>query len=575
MRFKGVAGSPGVGIGFAALFEEPNLDWKDAEYLGIEGEKNRLNEAIATFKEDVTKLANQALEKHGKGHSDILKRQISLVRDPFFLQQINDLIDGGKVAEAAVNDAAEACAEIYRSTGDERIMERITDIMDARTRLLTLLLKVETLDPESLPPQTVLVGKDIPASTIAVLNLANIAALVPESGGFTSHGAIMARAFGIPLVTGLKGVFDSVKNGDRVIVDGNDGEVVTAPDEETLATYMAKRQSYLEDQKSLNKFINLKTLDADGQAHLLFANIGGINEAKVAKANGAEGVGLFRTEFLFLDRATLPSEEEQFRIYSEVAGIFAPNEVVVRTLDVGGDKNVPALKLPKEDNPFLGYRAIRYCLNEPEVFMTQLRAILRAGAKDKNLSIMLPFVTSVDEVSAARKILETCKDELKAKGQAYDEGVKLGIMVETPAAVFMAEELTQVTDFFSIGTNDLAQYTLAADRGNAKLAKLCSPFHPAVLKGLKKVIEAGKKAKKLVGLCGESGANPQMIPILLALGLDEFSVSPSSVLRVRREIARWDMERAKALTRDVLSLTTTEAITDYLKEALKTAPRTA
>ncbi|MDR2387707.1 MAG: phosphoenolpyruvate--protein phosphotransferase [Deltaproteobacteria bacterium] len=572
MRFKGVAGSPGLGIGYAALYEEPNLDWQHVVYSGIEGEKARLNEAIVTFKADVTEMANRALEKHGKEHSDILKRQISLVRDPFFLQQINDLIDGGKVAEGAVNEAAETCVEIYRSTGDERIMQRITDIMDARTRLLTLLLKVETLDPSTLPPETVLIGKDLPASIIAALNLANLAALVPESGGFTSHGAIMARSFGIPLVTGLQGVFDSVKNGDQVIVDGNQGEVITSPDHETLSSYVAKRQSYLEDQKSLNEFLNLKTLDADGQAHLLFANIGGINEAKIAKANGAEGVGLFRTEFLFLDRTTLPSEEEQFRIYSEVANIFAPNQVIIRTLDVGGDKNVPALKLPKEENPFLGYRAIRFCLNEPEVFMTQLRAILRAGAKEKNLLIMLPLVTSLDEVSSAKKILETCKGELQAKGQEYDQAIKVGIMVETPAAVSMAEELTQVTDFFSIGTNDLAQYTLAADRGNAKLGQLCSPFHPAVLKSLKRVIEAGKKANKLVGLCGEAGADPLMIPILLGLGLDEFSVSPSSVLRVRREISHWSLERAKNLTNEVLSLTTTQAIKDHLQKALKTAP---
>ena len=376
----------------------------------------------------------------------------------------------------------------------------------------------------------------------------NLAALVPESGGYTSHGAIMARSFGVPLVTGLSGLFETVSKGETIIADGSDGVVIISPDEITLAAYVAKRQNYLEDQKSLNEFKLRPTLDADGNPRRLMANIGGINDAKAAKANGAEGVGLFRTEFLFLDRATLPSEEEQFRVYSEVSAIFAPDEVIVRTLDAGGDKNVPALNLPKEDNPFLGYRAIRYCLAEPAVFATQLRAILRAGAKGKNLRIMLPFVTSADEITKAKALVASCADDLRAKGLDHDENVKIGIMVETPAAVLLAEELIKIADFFSVGTNDLTQYTLAADRGNANVAQLCSPFHPAVLKSLKRVIDAGKAAGKPVGLCGESGADPEMIPLLLALGLDEFSVSPASVLRVRREISHWGHQRATELT---------------------------
>jgi phosphotransferase system enzyme I (PtsI) len=569
MQFKGVAGSPGVGIGKVIIYKEPELDWQSVVYSGNEGEKNRLTEAIATFKAEVNDLANQALEKHGKEHSDILKRQISLVRDPFFLQQINELIDGGMVAEGAVNAAAEICANIYRSTGDERIMQRITDVMDARTRLLMLLLKVETLDLATLPPESILVGLDIPASAIASLTLDNISALVPETGGYTSHGAIMARALSLPLVTGLSGVVQSVTQGETIIVDGNDGLVITNPDKATVDAYKAKRHHYLEDQKSLNKFINLKTLDADQQTHILYANIGGLNDAKMAKANGAEGVGLFRTEFLFLDRNTLPSEEEQYRIYSEVASIFAPNDVIIRTLDIGGDKNIPSLNLPKEENPFLGYRAIRFCLDQPDVFCTQLKAILRAGGKEKNLQIMLPFVTSVEELTAAKNLIKNCQEELKEKGQEYDSNIKIGTMVETPAAVQMAEALAEVTDFFSIGTNDLTQYTLAADRGNPKVGQLCSPFHPAVLKSIKSVIETGKKSKKLVGLCGEAGADPGMIPILLALGLDEFSVSPGSILKVRREISYWRLEQAKILTQEVLALTTTEAVKQCITEALK------
>jgi phosphotransferase system enzyme I (PtsI) len=568
MQFTGVAGSPGVGIGHVIIYKEPNLDWQTAVYSGNEGEKARLQEAITSFKDEVNLLAGKALEKYGKEHSDILKRQISLVRDPFFLQQINDLIDGGVVAEGAVSEAAEVCAEIYRSTGDERIMQRITDVMDAKTRLLMILLKVETLDFDSLPAETILVGLDIPASAVASLDTTKIAALVPESGGYTSHSAIMARSFGLPLVTGLSGVCQSVTDGDSIIVDGNSGIVITSPDEPTLASYKAKRQYYLEDQKSLNKFIHLKTVDADGNPHLLYANIGGLRDAKVAKANGAEGVGLFRTEFLFLDRNTLPSEEEQYRIYSEVAAIFAPNDVIIRTLDVGGDKNVPSLNLTKEENPFLGYRAIRYCLEHTDIFSTQLKAILRAGAKNKNLQIMLPFVISPAELIESKKLIELCKKELKDKNQEYDEKIKVGIMIETPAAVQMADALAEIADFFSLGTNDLTQYTLAADRGNAKVGHLCSPFHPAVLKSIKTVIEAGKKAKTLVGLCGEAGADPGLIPILLAFGLDEFSVSPGSILKVRREISHWTMDQAETLTRDVLPLTTTEAVVKYLEEAL-------
>jgi phosphotransferase system enzyme I (PtsI) len=568
--FKGVAASPGVGLGRVVIYKEPDLNYRNQPHSGQDNEKARLKQAIEKFKIEISKLVEEAEAKAGPQQAAILTGQITMLTDPFMISQMEELIEKGLIAEAAMDEVTQSFQEMFENVEDEKMRQRATDIGDLRKRLLRILLGVEQLDLTAIEPDSIVVAIDLPASVITALPLDRVQALVTEIGGYTSHGSIMARALGVPAVTSLTGLMDSVKqDGLFMIADGSAGEVIIDPDEQTLARYRQRQHEWQNDQASLKVFIDRQTVDADGVKRTLEANIGGMAEAKIAQAAGADGVGLFRTEFLFLNRNSLPGEEEQFRVYSEVASLFPNREVIIRTLDVGGDKPVPALGLPKEENPFLGYRAIRYCLDQPEVFSIQLRAILRAGATHGNIKIMLPLVTSLEEVIAAKKILDQCAGSLASDGRPYDASIKLGVMIETPAAVQIVDLLATEADFFSIGTNDLAQYTLAADRGNPKVGALCSPFHPAVLRSIQTIIKAGQKASVPVGLCGEVGSNPQMIPILMAFGLDKISVSPSSLAMVRRELSTWRLVDARELTEQVMSQTSANAVKQCINAAFE------
>ncbi|MDR2443887.1 MAG: phosphoenolpyruvate--protein phosphotransferase [Deltaproteobacteria bacterium] len=569
-KIKAVAASPGVGLGRVVVYVEPDLNFGGLVYSGREKEIARLELAVTAFKEQITLLAAETEAKAGKQQAAILTGQIAMISDPFMITQMEELIGQGRTAEAAVSEVTTSFKEMFANVEDEKMRQRATDIGDLRKRLLMILMEVKELDLASIGPDSVVVGEDLPASVITSLPTANIQALVSEIGGYTSHGAIMARALGLPLVSGVTGLMKLITTGDHeIIVDGTKGEAIVDPDENAKTEYRLRREAWREEQSSLKVFLGRQTVDGDGVRRTLSSNISSFAEAKLAQGAGADGIGLFRTEFLFLDRETLPGEEEQFRVYSEVASLFPNSEVVIRTLDVGGDKEVPALDLPKEDNPFLGYRAIRFCLDHTEIFSSQLRAILRAGAEHGNIKIMLPLVTSLEEITSARALMKQCLDDLKRENLPCDPAIQLGIMVETPAAVLLADILAKEADFFSIGTNDLTQYILAADRGNSKLGHLNSPFHPAVLRAIENIIKTGRKRSIPVSLCGEAGADPMMIPLLMAYGLDKFSVSPSSLASVRREISTWRLTEANSLANEVRDFPTTGSVKAHLLQVIE------
>ena len=396
----------------------------------------------------------------------------------------------------------------------------------------------------------------------------NVVAIVTETGGRTSHSAIIARALEIPAVLSVADCTSNIKTGDMVVVDGGKGQVVVDPDDELLSTYTEKAKKYAADKAALEAFRGVATKTADGKQVLLVANIGNPGDATAALEHDAEGVGLFRSEFLFMDAKELPSEEEQFSAYQKVAIAMKDKPVIIRTLDVGGDKEIPYLDMKREDNPFMGFRAVRYCLNNPEQYKVQLRALLRASAYG-DIKIMLPLVTTLDEVRQVKALVETCKKELDAEGVKYNQDIEVGTMVETPSASLISDLLAKECDFFSIGTNDLIGYTMCADRGNDRVAYLYNVYQPSVLRSLKTIIQNGVKQGIMVGMCGEAAADPLLIPVLLSFGLTEFSVSAPSILRTRRTISEWTMEEADALTEKVMSLETSAEVRAALQAAAK------
>ena len=565
MILHGIGASEGIGIGKAVCVREQNLDYSAVSYGGKEVEKDRLQAAIQQFNERTSAMAEHIRAQVGQKESEILTGQIAMLGDPFMQSQMTEIIEGGQCAEAAVDQVCTMYAEMFAGVDDELMRQRATDVRDIRGRLLAILLKVEGVDVSELPAGSVLVAHDLTPSMTVGLKKENVAAILTETGGRTSHSAILARALELPAVLSVPKALELVKDGDGVIVDGGEGVALLNPDQLTRGEYLKKQEEYQKKRALLAVYRDRETVDADGKRYGLYANIGSPAEAEAAVAAGAEGVGLFRTEFLFMDRTSVPSETEQMEAYQAVSRTMAGKEVIIRTLDVGGDKAIDYLGMDKEENPFLGHRAIRYCLDRPDLYKVQLRALLRAGAELRNIKIMLPLVTSLEEIRGARALLEQCKSELEAEGLPYDQDISLGIMVETPAAALIADLLAQESDFFSIGTNDLTQYVMAVDRGNAKVEKLYTTFHPAVLRSIRNVIQAAKQAGIPVGMCGEAAADPCLIPLLMNWGLDEFSVSASSVLATRARIHHWRSEEAGQVAQEAMSLSTAAGVQGYLK----------
>ena len=566
--YKGVNASDGIGIGIARVAVEPDLSFDPTTVEDTDAELARYNAALDKFIAQTEEQMEHMKNTVGEKEAGIMSVHIDIATDVEMVGQIKELIGGGMCAEQAVTQMCDMFYNLFANCGDEILAERAADVVDVRTGLLADLLGKEVINLSSLPENSVVVVHELTPSMTADIDKDNVAAIITETGGRTSHSAIIARALEIPAVLSVDGITENVKNGEMLIVDGSKGEVIVNPEQSELDAYRALALQIAEEKRALEVFRGKPTVTADGTEVLLVANIGNPDEANGATEHDAEGVGLFRSEFLFMDSKDLPSEEEQFQAYQKVALRMKNKPVIIRTLDVGGDKEIPYLHLQKEENPFMGFRAVRYCLNNPEQYKVQLRALLRAGHYG-DIKIMLPLVTSLDEVRQAKDLIEVCKAELKAEGHNFNENIEVGTMVETPAASLIADDLAEECDFFSIGTNDLIGYTMCADRGNDAVRYLYTVYQPAVLRSIKRIIEEGNKKGIMVGMCGEAAADPLLIPLLISFGLGEFSVSAPSVLRTRKIISQWSKADADALAEKVLKLKTANEV----KAALQAAAR--
>lgn len=562
--YKGIAGSEGIGIGTVVLIEEHeiNIETKRVEETGAEIE--RLQNAIEKFVADTNVMAEKMDITVGKKDADILRGHIQMLQDPMIEEQISALIISEKItAEMAVEQVLEQTAEMFSRIPDELLQQRATDFRDIKTRMLKILLGIEDVDISQVPAGTVIVARDLTPSMTAGINPENIEGILTEVGGRTSHSAILARAMEVPAVLSIENICSIAKNGDKVVLDGTSGEAILNPDDETVEKFKKMYSDYQNEKALLKEYAGKPSQTKDGVKVELVCNIGKPADANKAVECDGEGIGLFRTEFLFMDRDSMPTEEEQFEAYKEVAEKMKGKPVIIRTLDIGGDKDVPYLGLEHEDNPFLGFRAIRYCLQRKDIYEIQLKALLRASAFGK-IKIMVPLVTGVDELRQVKAMIKDIMAELDKEGVAYNKNIEVGVMMETPAACMMADALAKEAAFFSIGTNDLTGYTMAVDRGNAKVAYLYSTYNPAVLRAIKRIIECGKKEGIMVGMCGEAAADSKLIPLLLAFGLDEFSVSATSVLKTRKTISDCTMDECKALADKVMECVTEEEVLEIL-----------
>lgn len=536
---KGIGVSPGYAVGKAIVIKEARIDINSSAYSTAEEEMKKFQNAVSVYTKKTRELIDSLTKSVGKENADILNGHIVMLNDPFMLSQINDSIQGGKTAAQATDAVCNSLYDMFAAVDDEMMKQRASDILDIKTSIIGILCGENGVAIEDVPKGSVLIAKDFTPSMTSRINRENVYAIIAEVGSVTSHSAILARAIDIPAVLSVKDASELIKDGDLLAIDGSKGKILFDPDQETVQKYENARQSYFEEKASLAEYFSRETVTKSGAKKAVYGNIGKPEDAEAVIHNGGEGIGLFRTEFLFMDRPSLPTEEEQFEAYSTVAKAMGTKEVIIRTLDIGGDKAVPYLEIPKEDNPFLGYRAIRYCLDNPDIFKIQLRAILRA-AYFGNIKIMLPLITDTEEVMSAKALIAECEKELEKEGALFKKNVPLGVMIETPAAVLIADELAKIADFFSIGTNDLTGYVMAVDRGNGKVSGLYSVQKPAVLKAIEMTIKSAKNAGIPVGMCGESAADSELIPKLVEWGLDEFSVTPNSILRTRKEICECD-----------------------------------
>lgn len=533
---KGIAASKGYAIGEVFLKGLDEITIVEDREVNVEEEKKKLEAAIENSRNQLKALEEKTKVEIGEHEAAVFGSHLMLLDDPEFTGAAFSSVENDKVsAEKAINDVVTTYVDMFSQFDDEYMRERAADIKDVGMRIFKNLTGTAESGLGNLAENTVIVAHDLTPSDTAQIDKSKVVGFLTDIGGRTSHSAIMARTLEIPAVVGLEDITKTVKNGDKIIVDGVEGIVIINPDEATIASYQDKKAALEEERAKLKELVNTKTVTRAGKEIILSANIGAPKDVHKAIESGAEAIGLFRTEFLYMDREDLPTEEEQFEAYKYVAEKMEGKPVVIRTLDIGGDKKLPYLPLPEEMNPFLGYRAIRLCLDRTDIFKSQLRAILRASAFGY-IQIMFPMISSLEEFFKAKELLQECMGELKNEGKAYNEKIETGIMIEIPSAAVMADEFAKHVDFFSIGTNDLIQYTLAADRMNENISYLYNPMHPAVLKLIKMTIEAAHKEGKWCGMCGEMAGDETAIPTLLRYGLDEFSMSASSILEARKLI---------------------------------------
>ena len=567
---RGIGTSKGIGIGKALIIHKCKNAVSRVKIKDTEAEVDKFNEAVEKFIQETNELVDKLSQKLNGDDKNalVLKNQEYLIRDPEFTSGVISAITNDKLnAEAAVEDTCEMLKNIFLSFNNDTMTQRVADIEDMKQRLIAIMQGQKHIDLTKLSDNTVIIADEIHPSMTANMDTEHIAGIISEKGGDTSHASILARALEIPAVLSVKDICSKIAEGEEVIVDGAYGEVFVNPTPITLKIYNKKKKAYDERVKELTKYIDKQTVTRDGRKVMLAANIGNADEAAKAVKAGAEGVGLFRTEFLFMNKQALPTEAEQYNEYKKAAVVLDGRQLTIRTLDIGGDKDIPYMGLTKELNPFLGYRAIRFCLDRVDIFTTQLRAVLRASAYG-NIRIMIPMITSVTEVQAVKKIINGICRDLDKKDIKYDKDIKIGVMIETPAAAIMADVLAHEVDFFSIGTNDLTQYTLAVDRGNENVAYLYSALNPAVIRSIKHIIECAHNAGIEAGMCGEAAADERMIPLLLNFGLDEFSVTVSRVLETRKEIASWSSKEVKEITENVMNYSEEKEVSNYLSDCI-------
>ena len=545
---KGIAASDGIAIAKVYTLTEPDLSFTKVSVEDTDKEISRLEEALAVSTKEIELIKETALKNLGEEEAQVFEAHLMVLSDPELVGQVKDAITSQKVnAEHALKEVSDMFISIFAGMEDNPYMqERAADIRDVSKRILANLLGVKIPSPATIKDEVVVVAGDLTPSDTAQLNRQYVKAFVTDIGGRTSHSAIMARSLEIPAIVGTKEITSLAKDGDLIIIDGLSGDVFLNPSEDVVAEYRAKAEAFAAQQAEWEKLKDADTFTKDGHQVELAANIGTPKDLEGVIHNGAEGVGLYRTEFLYMDSHDMPTEEDQFEAYKAVLEGMNGKPVVVRTMDIGGDKELPYLPLPHEMNPFLGYRAIRISLNEPEMFRTQLRALLRASVYGK-LRIMFPMIATLNDFRGAKALLLEEKAKLVAEGVAVSDDIQVGIMIEIPAAAVLAHQFAKEVDFFSIGTNDLIQYTMAADRMNERVSYLYQPYNPSILTLIKHVIDSAHKEGKWAGMCGEMAGDQTAVPLLVGLGLDEFSMSASSVLKTRSLISKLTLEDMKAL----------------------------
>jgi phosphotransferase system enzyme I (PtsI) len=563
---KGIPVSPGVAISTALFLESTSIttEKKNITKEEISTEQQKLEVGIIQTEEQLTRLHQQLLDSVGEEQASIMSAHLMLLKDPAFIDEINNHIQNDLIdVSSAVQVTVDQFVQIFENMDDEYMRERATDIKDIGNRLIANILgknEEKTIQPEG---SFILVSDDLTPSETVTLPRDRVKAIIVAKGGKTSHAAILARSLGIPAIMGIgEQLAIEVATGDSLIIDGSTGEIFINPDAALISAYEEKQKEEQKEKEQLALLKDRKAVTKDGTPIELVANIKGPQDAEEVLEQGGEGIGLFRSEFLFMDRSSLPSEEEQYEAYSEVVKNLGGKPVIIRTLDIGGDKHLPYLDLPEEMNPFLGWRAIRISLSRPALFQTQLRALLRASAHGK-VRIMFPMISNLEQIQEVKRILEETKKQLADESIAFDPDIEIGVMIEIPSACLIADELAKEVDFFSIGTNDLVQYTLAVDRMNEHISDLYDHFHPAVLRLIKMVIDASHRNGIWTGMCGEMAGDLHATEILLGLGLDEFSVSPTLLPKIKHQLLQLSMEKAQQVAQHALSLGTPAEVQEY------------
>ncbi|KGR80996.1 MULTISPECIES: phosphoenolpyruvate--protein phosphotransferase [Lysinibacillus] len=569
IQLTGIAASDGIAIAKAYRFVQPDLTFAKTTVHDIEAEQQRLAAALAKAEQELVVIRQQTLEKFSAEEAAIFEAHLLVVHDPELIGPINQKIaDEAVNAEYALHEVSSMFVALFEGMDDEYMSARASDIKDVTNRILAHLLGVHIPNPSNINEQVIIVANDLTPSETAQLDRNYVLGFITDIGGRTSHSAIMARSLEIPAVVGVGAATTTIQDGDTIIVDGLTGLVLVNPSADVIADYQEKAQKYRAQQAEWSTLVNEQTVSKDGVHVELAANIGSPNDLDGVVRHGAEGIGLYRTEFLYMGRENLPSEEEQFTAYKTVLEGMQGKPVVIRTLDIGGDKHLPYLPLQEEMNPFLGHRAIRLCLDQQELFRTQLRALLRASVYG-NLKIMFPMIATIQEFCEAKAILLQEKEKLIAGGIAVGSSIEVGMMVEIPSTAVMADIFAKEVDFFSIGTNDLIQYTMAADRMNEKVSYLYQPYNPAILRLIQMVIKAAHQEQKWVGMCGEMAGDELAVPLLLGLGLDEFSMSATSILKTRALLKQLSVPEMQALATEALQLATAEEVLEKVKQAVK------